>query len=482
MTLDLQKLTLHRLIDTQDQDFYSKLSSKYFTGINFQLFERIQVFYKAHIRLPSSDEFEAIRKDTALQEYLVSQILNEENKNDDVENSFLINQLQDFFIREETISFMDKLIDNLDDLEKIEIIDNFQNFLLDINKAIPSSDQLLDAGEMESLPAGDKFIMFPSGISNEYDVTNGGFGLQELVLLGGRRGSGKSIFVLNATLSRFLQGSTVVLFSIEMRYLEVYYRLISILSGVPFLNLLLNKVSPDNKYDIGAAKLKYFYEKSDESFELLKELKTNRNLQEFDAKIKIKQLRLKENRFLIIDEEDLSPNRIDHFCNTFSNKYPNFTMATVDYLNIVRVEDSRSWLSQISIADHLKSLSRKYNLTVLTPYQTDANMEARFAKGILDAADRAFAFLPKETQEDTPWKLPVFTTKIRNGRNITFDAFMDWECVKVYPEMTQKLLNKIQYQAENPEIESENGKLLPAFQYGKGRDEKDGTVERSKDI
>ena len=130
MAIDLQKLTLRRLLDTQSNDLYSKLLNQYFTGINSVLFDKIKSFYKANTRLPSTDEILTLRKDTGLQEYLENQICSDENINDAVQDEFLVAQLQDFYIRDETIHFMDKFVDQLEDLEKVEIVDKFQNHLI----------------------------------------------------------------------------------------------------------------------------------------------------------------------------------------------------------------------------------------------------------------------------------------------------------------------------------------------------------------
>ena len=75
MGLDLQKVTLHRLLDSESQELYTKLSSQYFTGANLSLFGKLQSFYRANLRLPSIEEFSAIRKDIVTQEYLDNQIL-----------------------------------------------------------------------------------------------------------------------------------------------------------------------------------------------------------------------------------------------------------------------------------------------------------------------------------------------------------------------------------------------------------------------
>ena len=142
MAIDLQKLTLRRLLDTQSNDLYSRLLNQYFTGINLTLFEKVKSFYKANMRLPSTNEILTLRKDIGLQEYIENQIVNEDNVCDEIQDEFLVAQLQDFYIRDETIHFMDKFVDQLDDLEKVEIVDKFQNHLLHLNKAIPYNDEL----------------------------------------------------------------------------------------------------------------------------------------------------------------------------------------------------------------------------------------------------------------------------------------------------------------------------------------------------
>ena len=137
MSLDLQKVTIRRLLETQNHDLYSKLVAPYFSGANSIVYNKIQSFYKANMRIPSLEEFLILKKDVSTQEYTETEIYSEENINNNIANEFLISQLQDFYIREETISFLDKFIDDLDDLEKVEIVDKFQNHLLSLNKSIP---------------------------------------------------------------------------------------------------------------------------------------------------------------------------------------------------------------------------------------------------------------------------------------------------------------------------------------------------------
>tara|TARA_Y100001937_G_scaffold84987_1_gene114974 strand:+ start:1934 stop:3322 length:1389 start_codon:yes stop_codon:yes gene_type:complete len=444
MAIDLQKLTLRRLMDTQSNDLYSRLLNQYFTGINLVLFEKIKSFYKANMRLPSTSEIIALRKDVGLQEYIENQIVNDENVCEEIQDEFLVAQLQDFYIRDETIHFMDKFVDQLDDLEKVEIVDKFQNHLLHLNQAIPYNDELYDIGELDFFPSEDDFKIFPSGLSAEFDAINGGFATQELVLLGGRRGSGKSIISLNMALNRFLEGNTVAFFTIEMRYKEVYDRVLSIISEVPFLDIFRNQTTPAQKIQMAKAKFKHFYKPSEKIEQLLKELEYSKDFKMFERKVKMEKPIMTDNRLFMIDDESLTLNRVDHYCNMFSSKYPAFNLAVVDYINIIKHDDQKDWKTQITIAENLKSLSRKYDLTMISPYQIDASGEARFAKGILDSADRSFNFFPPPEEEDRQLnnKVTIHTTKIRNGRHMSFDVYMNWPCVKIDPTQSAVINEK----------------------------------------
>lgn len=444
MAIDLQKIALRRLLDTQSNDLYSKLLNQYFTGINSTLYDKIKSFYKANTRLPSTDEFLSLRKDNLLQDYLENQIFSEDNYCEGLQDEFLVMQLQDYYIREETITFMDKVIDELDNLEKVEIVDKFQNHLLHLNKAIPHDDELYDVAELDFFPNEEDFKIYPSGLSHEFDSINGGFATQELILLGGRRGSGKSIISLNLALNRFMQGNTVSFFTIEMRYKEVYDRVLSIISEVPFLDIFRNQLTDSQKIQIARAKFKTFYDESDLVVNLLGELEKDKNFKKFEHRVKTEKPKLKENRLFMIDDESLTLNRIDHYNNMFSSKYPNYNMSVVDYINIIKHEDQKDWKTQITIADSLKSQSRKYDLTMVSPYQIDASGEARFAKGILDSADRSFNFFPPPENEDRSLnnKVTIHTTKMRNGKHMSFDVLMDWSCVKINPNVSELINEK----------------------------------------
>ena len=446
MAVDIQKAAIRRLLDTQSTDFYNKLVHKFFTDTNLLLFKRIQKFYEHHMRIPTTQEFYELQKSGHTREYLESQILIDSAKAQELSSEFLAEQLQDYYIREETIGWLDNFIGQLESLERIEIIDKIQTHILDLHKFMPDGEELFDVAKMDLIQDSERFVMFSSGLSTEYDAINGGFGLQELIMFGGRRGSGKSIITLNAAKHQFLNNNnSVAFFSIEMRFVEVYYRLMSMLSEIPFMKFLRNELTAEDKLIVAKTKLDTFYEKCDEGVDLYNKLLRDGNVKDFDFALKSGKVPFKSKRFHIIDDVNLSIPKIDHYLNLLTKKY-DVRATVVDYLNIIKVEDRMDWKSQIGLADSLKVLSRKYDQMMMSPYQIDATGEARFAKGVLDSADRSFRFTPADLNED-PNILPFEITKIRNGKSMKFNVHMNWDCLKVIPEKSTeaiggKILNK----------------------------------------
>jgi len=76
-------------------------------------------------------------------------------------------------------------------------------------------------------------------------------------------------------------------------------------------------------------------------------------------------------------------------------------------------------------------MAQEYECTVFSPYQTDATGEARFAKGILDAADAAYAL---ETWDQEDQCITFNCMKMRAASMKSFSSTMDWESLKIGPD------------------------------------------------
>ena len=112
----------------------------------------------------------------------------------------------------------------------------------------------------------------------------------------------------------------------------------------------------------------------------------------------------------------------------------NVAVVLVDYINQVKksVIPSRmgqyDWTEQIEVSKALKSMAQEYECTVVTPYQTDASGEARFAKGILDAADAAFAL---NVYDKTDACITFECTKMRSATERSFTSVMNLSLIHI---------------------------------------------------
>ena len=436
--IDIQKVAIRRLLDTQDVGFYTKLVSKFFTDSNLVLFKKIQKFYETNIRVPSKQEFFELNRPESIKTYIESEIFSDKAKVDDLSNEFIASQLQDWFIREDVIIWLNGFLDQLEYLEGTEFIDKIQEQVLKLQAYLPEGNELFNAATIELFNEADNFTIYSSGLSNQYDAINGGFASQELVMFGGRRGSGKSIITLNALLHQYLNNDlSCAFFSIEMRKVEVYYRMMSILSGVPFLKFLKNELTLLEKLKISETKLRVFYEECDEANALYDKLNTTGDFKLFQHELKVGAVPFKKKRFFLLDTPNLSMANVDHYLHTLTKKY-NVKASVVDYLNILRIEDRMDWKAQITLADGLKMSARRHDQILMTPYQIAADGEARFAKGVLDSADRSFRFTPADQGSD-PDILEFEITKIRNGKAMKFEVPMDWDCVRIRADKAKEI-------------------------------------------
>jgi hypothetical protein len=118
-----------------------------------------------------------------------------------------------------------------------------------------------------------------------------------------------------------------------------------------------------------------------------------------------------------------------------------FGVAVIDYLNQIVIEGAKSqfdWQPQVDVSKKLKELARKYDIVIVAPYQIDASGEARFAKGILDAADIAMTLEPHN--EDSA--ISMETTKIRGDKAMAFTSGMNWDTLRISPIPVEKPASK----------------------------------------
>jgi replicative DNA helicase len=265
------------------------------------------------------------------------------------------------------------------------------------------------------------------GLNNTFDAVLAGVARQELILIGGQRGAGKSIACSNILANQYENGFTAVYFSIEMIAHETLERNLSILAGVPHLALKQNTLVPSDLLKIIKTRANMFVDADD----LVREFTQTHDKYRFESRL-VKEKELKpDNQMIIIDDRALTLTSIDLHLGKLKARFGDkLTVCIVDYLNQIVVEGGSSqfeWMPQIVVSKKLKELARKHDVVMVSPYQIDATGEARFAKGILDAADIALIMKPHENA------MSFDTTKIRGGPPMKFTSPINWDTLRISP-------------------------------------------------
>jgi KaiC/GvpD/RAD55 family RecA-like ATPase len=409
-------------------DIWSRLKLVFLDPAFSSLYSAVKKYYDNYSAIPSFDELElTLREGPALRTLATLKLAD----NPDISSEVALNALIDQYTQNETIKLLDKFIDKLPVYDSQEIKENLAAMVLTLDDKTLTTEGVYNMADIMLFKNAEELARdrIHLGFNNTFDATLAGVARQELILIGGKRGSGKSICSSNIAISQYESGNTSVIFSIEMIAHEVLERNLSILANVSHQNLKQNRLTEDELLRVVKARAGMF----DNSDDLVESFKTHRDKIKFEQSL-VREKRLKtDNQMIIIDDRALTLTSLDLHLGKIKAKFGDkFTVAVVDYLNQIVVEGASQfdWQPQIVISKKLKELARKYDIVMISPYQIDATGEARFAKGILDAADIA---LVMEAHEKEKGALTFSTTKIRGGREMTFTSPINWDSLRISP-------------------------------------------------
>jgi replicative DNA helicase len=234
----------------------------------------------------------------------------------------------------------------------------------------------------------------------------------------------------------------------------------AILTGVNHANIKKGELTNEEVLTLVRARADMFQDSSD----LVDFYIATKDRYKFEHRL-VREKSLKpDNQMIIIDDRALSITSLDLHLGKLKSRFGDkFRVAVVDYLNQIVLEggmDQFDWKPQVVISKKLKDLARKHDIVMVSPYQIDSTGEARFAKGILDAADIALLMNahPKETQS-----IGFKTTKIRGGREMDVTSGIDWDTLRIDPtprDAPEEKVKKIKSRKE-PEPTAEKGSDTP---------------------
>lgn len=427
--MDISAIVLNKLLTDKDIEVWAKLKLVFLDPAFSNLYSAISKFYDLHSSIPSFEELEiTLREGPALKTLAILKLADEPEISVEVAMAALLDQ----YTQNQTISLLDKFIDKLPVYDSAEIKENLAGIVLTLDEKTMTTEGVYNMADIMLFKNAEELsrTRVHLGFNNTFDSQLAGVARQELILIGGKRGAGKSIVCSNIMASQYENGNTCVYFSIEMIAHEVLERNLAILADVAAQDVKQNKLSDADLLKVIKVRADMFVEADD----LVEEFKVHRNKFKFEQSlVRDKELKT-DNQMIIIDDRALSLTSIDLHLGKLKAKFGDkLTVAVIDYLNQVVLEGATTfdWQPQIIISKKLKDLARKYDIVIVSPYQIDATGEARFAKGILDAPDIALTLDAHDKEANA---ISFETAKIRGGREMRFTSQINWDTLRISPQ------------------------------------------------
>lgn len=415
---------------------YGKLKSQYFAGTSvLPIYKNIRRFYDTNGSVPTFKEllFSATARGTAE----LSQIAAlESQQHPEVDIHFAVDVLLNAYAQKEALSSINSLLDGIRELPGQEIVEAFSHMALELDGKLDNSEEVFTAKDLRSFKTEDDIAKnyLPVGLSNRMDAT-GGLMRQGLYLFGGRRGSGKSIVAANISVNARESGLVSPFFTIEMSAQETDDRMMAMRAGVSYQSLIGKgePLSNEDNLRVAAAKAEDF-EGGTDLLDSWPDKDKFKGIEFEDALLKLPE-RQDIGKIVIIDNKELTLTAIDSQLAKLSAEYGDrLGPVVVDYVNQVVYDTSDpnsmyDWKTQIHLAKQLKVLARKYNIPMVSPYQTDAEGEARLSKGLLDAVDGAWA-IKREPDSDV---MELVCQKLRGAEEFDMRIRMSTKTLVVDP-------------------------------------------------
>ena len=425
-------LILHKVLANQDLDVWSRLKKEFFEAPYTEIYSLINRFYQKFDRIPTFEELEVVTRDEKSANYITA--LKELQVPEDLDIEIILQAVINEYAQREVLESLGRYLGDLVFKDVGEIVEDLATIAIDIEEKTEVSEQIVEMNDFLTIDTDTIFARVPLGLNNDFDRLSLGMAPGEMIMFGGHRGSAKSLTCANIVCNQYLQGNSTLYFSIEMSGRELYNRYMSILSSVPEKHIKSGNLTPVEMLAIAEVRAGMT---EDGAEDLLNDFKHNEDFTDFETKLLSRPLK-KDNRIVTIDNSILTIANIDATIHTYKSKFEDqLKVVVVDYINQITSNDPYNWQVQIDLSKKLKALGRKYDVVMVTPFQTSEEGKVRFAKGILDSPDWAFNLstvkdgdtgaiefeckksrgsVPIDFASETHWP----TLKIRADRNIEF--------------------------------------------------------------
>jgi replicative DNA helicase len=429
--LNIASALIKQVLELQDFETWTSCRKNYLPTEYHSLYGIIDHHCEKYHKMPTFDDLKFEIRDSGVREKLYAI----EAVEVDADAFMLLEYLKNEYAQKEILNSLEDYVENsvaFEDAE--ESVNHLHQIVLDVENKV-DLERPQDSMQRITLFEDDEDIgnYLPLGLNTEYDHEIK-FSPRDLILVGGKRGAGKSIICSNVANNVFKSGKTAIYFTIEMDSRSILQRCCSIATEIPFARLRTKNLSMPEWEKVAS----WWAARFEKGQERLKEYRENRDFDRFHHELTTTCELLPTQQLDVVYDPSLTLSKIRAELDK-KVKTLDVGVVIVDYINQVKRSNLPSrggqydWTEQIEVSKALKAMAQEFEVPVFSPYQTDASGEARFAKGILDAADAAYSI---ETWEQEDNCMTLNCVKMRSASMKSFSSKMCWETLKIGPEST----------------------------------------------
>jgi len=431
LSLNIASALISQILKLQDIETWADIR-KHYLPLEYQtIYSVINKHTETYHSLPTFEELKlGIRDSVTLEKLSAIEVVDVQ-----ADPTLLLQYLKNEFTQSEILKDLDEYVEQSIAFEDAqEAVDHLQDIVMGIQDKVDLSDPAESMQRIALFDEDEVLENFLSlGFNDHYDNNVMRFRPQDFILVGGRRGAGKSITCVNIADTIYRRNQSSVYYTIEMPARSIMQRWAAVHTGVSHTRIKNKNLSIDDwdklaewwsgRFEDSQEHLHDYYEHRD--WEKLQDnLKTSRHLKE-------------TNQVDIVYEPSLTLGKLKADLDQKISSGINLGIIVVDYINQLKRSNAPSrngqyeWTEQIEIAKALKEIAQEYNVPVYSPYQIDATGEARFSKGILDSCDAAFII---NTHNKEDGVMTFENVKMRDGPEDNFTSTMNWESLQIGPE------------------------------------------------
>ena len=211
--MNLTSALLKQIITQEDFDTWGNLRENYLPGEYQSVHKVISTHLKNFGSLPTFEDLKLSVRDRKLQE----KIFAVEAVEVDVDAWVLLEYLKNEYTQVEILDELDKFIEKTVAISAAEDnVESLQQIVLDIGERVDLKAPEEDMKTISLFDSEDQLKKYlPLGLNDEYDQGMK-FSPRDLVLIGGRRGAGKTLTCVNIATNVYNQGRSAIYFTIEM--------------------------------------------------------------------------------------------------------------------------------------------------------------------------------------------------------------------------------------------------------------------------